>query len=113
MRISDWSSDVCYSDLVLKSAEAARKSDVLGAAHGLITQEQHFVQQQLSADFGEQAVIAGGVRQIDPGNFGPDGAGQWLNTHGELLRSQRWTTLWFSGLRGRGDRKSTRLNSSH
>src|SRR3546814_17203814 len=81
---------------------AARKSVGLGAAQGLITPEQHFVQQQLSADFGEQAVIACGVRQIDPGNFGPEGAGQWLNTHGELLRSQRWTTLWFSGLRGRG-----------
>src|SRR3546814_16280700 len=76
--------------MVLKIAEAARKSDVLGAAHGLITQEQHFVQQQLSADFGEQAVIEGGVRTNDPGNFGPDGAGQWPNTHGELPRSHRW-----------------------
>src|SRR3546814_7735267 len=91
MRISDWSSDVCSSDLADLVVAVAR---VAVRAAGALQDRQH---QRLDAGL---AVAAG------DGDH-PGGAGV-LHRRGE--RGQRALGVGDQHLR---DRKSTRLNSSH
>src|SRR3546814_4962784 len=103
MRISDWSSDVCSSDLLLRIRDAARGlSDTVrvAVALNLLTEEglPHF--HRLIATY--------------LGNSGPwrDWNNMWTaeeDRHGCALRDYVRDARLFN----MGDRKSTRLNSSH
>src|SRR3546814_6526142 len=122
MRISDWSSDVCSSDLLCPDGESRRQGD-----------PQLLVHRRLGGV--DQAVDlgVGGALEPDRGRLLTDLAG-WLaatfgREPGDLARFERALThgsrtrdnyerLEFLGDRVLGlviaeDRKSTRLNSSH
>src|SRR3546814_2116570 len=111
MRISDWSSDVCSSDL-------ARKTDQDAPA------DIHIKLRYLQARFygtdawversaaGDEICLITGAAEIDT-----PGAHQRLDAPGECLRwtaagAQRLSASEAGTLLPR-DRKSTRLNSSH
>src|SRR3546814_9000309 len=98
MRISDWSSDVCSSDLIVRAAAGDRMEAVVKARQ----------QYRLAIDVaGKHAV----VRYV----------GQW---HALGQVGARWNAVGMchgespskciaGAPHGREDRKSTRLNSSH
>src|SRR3546814_2696023 len=100
MRISDWSSDVCSSDLALLVARdgALRHKDAVAAgalhhfgAHVHAGQQQATLVRELSADdLAAGARIHGHVGELEYAFFGEGAA---------VLQLE--------------DRKSTRLNSSH
>src|SRR3546814_3379804 len=104
MRISDWSSDVCSSDLVpVEDADAALQAlaevSVPDATHNCWA--WRIGDDYRSNDDGEPAGTAG-----RPILAAIDGQG--------MDRVVVVVTRWFGGLKlGAGDRKSTRLNSSH
>src|SRR3546814_1920586 len=94
MRISDWSSDVCSSDLVLHAgAPLAHEAQQLDPAH------------------------AGGLDVLlDPAGVAAEHAEQQLLLGGEVVEHARVGDPDPRGDGGdarAGDRKSTRLNSSH
>src|SRR3546814_4891285 len=88
MRISDWSSDVCSSDLPVDAAE--RGADKPGAVPDLL---HHAADAAGLLRTGHRAADRRGDRRGD-GAAACDGAGPCLHD-------------------ASGDRKSTRLNSSH
>src|SRR3546814_8626537 len=99
MRISDWSSDVCSSDLKDLAVGLKERAERIGGARGPF-------------------VIAIGGRRggICRGHRGPGfGADAGIIVAGELLRLGRHVEILPSRWRRRidADRKSTRLNSSH
>src|SRR3546814_9538119 len=99
MRISDWSSDVCSSDLVARRhAHAVDRIDELGERGGGFHQEGG-------------AIILGRLdlaRRFDRGLTAAERRG--LHHRRRFLDRHRQLAL---GDRGGSDRKSTRLNSSH
>ncbi|MNR26655.1 hypothetical protein D3C85_1438850 [compost metagenome] len=58
---------------------------MLGAAEGLIAQEQHPVLEQLRTQLLEQVVVMNRICQIDPGDFGTESAGQLFDVHAVAL----------------------------
>src|SRR3546814_9711998 len=98
MRISDWSSDVCSSDLFLQRLAVflgVRRIDLRTATHGI----DRLVEQLLARTRGAQR-LANGTLVFSCGK------------HEQFGRNE----LVFLLLRefvGQVDRKSTRLNSSH
>src|SRR3546814_10141552 len=101
MRISDWSSDVCSSDLV---AVAPRVIRLVVALAIPMLDDQHMMRVMLMLDDTDaaQALEAGGVFQ-----------------HGRYPRANRFREFRLDDHVDRDDdaigqdRKSTRLNSSH
>src|SRR3546814_1487658 len=107
MRISDWSSDVCSSDLpchvrrlrcAMLSADRVERNQQAAPQH--IPLEWH-------TDFGGEEMAEASERQVAlPGRVGkPDGA--CLDEPINRLRGSHDARI------ERSDRKSTRLNSSH
>src|SRR3546814_10506078 len=102
MRISDWSSDVCSSDLLI---------DVLEAACA-------WFEEQLGSAAGREArdYLAG--RGLDPQTVKAFRLGFAPRQRGVLAKALRARGITVdqlieAGLVKRADRKSTRLNSSH
>src|SRR3546814_1753943 len=104
MRISDWSSDVCSSDLdalcAIRYPSALGESE-LSVSIGLITVGQKRDWSKHITDAGDacQAAKRRGLNQIASGNVG--------KVEGGAAHRDAATVLNFR------DRKSTRLNSSH
>src|SRR3546814_8193244 len=119
MRISDWSSDVCSSDLVVTAAELEFGTGLTvisgetGAGKSLLVDALGFLSGQ-RADSGMVRHGAGRAElhaEFDLATS--DAARQWLREEefddGDACQLRR--TLRADG--GSRDRKSTRLNSSH
>src|SRR3546814_7994254 len=107
MRISDWSSDVCSSDLVLGMGQVAGDGaglvvrDVLELVRrGDVAQGPDVVGRRASELVDADPAV---VVELDPGVLQPETVG-FGNSSG---RDQEHLALH------PGDRKSTRLNSSH
>src|SRR3546814_8875073 len=100
MRISDWSSDVCSSDLFGMDDDRARFACVLAEQGGLDGRPWRM---RLRSPCRSQ-----GTGQVGEGN-GPRNRSQHNPSASSLCRAPRpvMTTS------GEADRKSTRLNSSH
>src|SRR3546814_2351854 len=98
MRISDWSSDVCSSDLVGAEAVLGHVDD-LGSGVGVLDLDDVDVGRAEAGD------LVGGAGRLDGGAV--DGRGRGPRAV-DLERPE------VAGALGGGlDRKSTRLNSSH
>src|SRR3546814_3667196 len=114
MRISDWSSDVCSSDLIAdddvarprREAVERAKSDVAGTAGGI---------QQLQAGPRVQPVDHGRLPQ--PVHAAGHAIVHQVIAPGDGLKDspyqRRLLRLADLAVADMGDRKSTRLNSSH
>src|SRR3546814_5143837 len=104
MRISDWSSDVCSSDLLVPFGDAGRLEAVLHSRPDVESDEIDEIgaeQQQLRHD---RIIVVGG-RQVAVAallGFGPPYGMREMRREGLARETRR-----------REDRKSTRLNSSH
>src|SRR3546814_10716851 len=106
MRISDWSSDVCTSDLELLAAGAYQLGGLPAMAAGLLEQvESEHDGVRLYASF-LRADLDDAVRR----------AGRFWRRHPDLTSTDADSAI-LAAMRGGdeapGDRKSTRLNSSH
>src|SRR3546814_3963989 len=100
MRISDWSSDVCSSDLCELAPEIGAHLLTVGEETTFLVEAQHF-EPDRRAD--GMARIGHAVSHRDArGGVVRDGA---IYAVGQERRAHRRVA--------RGDRKSTRLNSSH
>src|SRR3546814_9425460 len=113
MRISDWSSDVCSSDLRRLTPDARDVDRLLGAVIarriGAETREAVDVRRD-EADVGGAA-----LQGIERGHFGePEVAidGVEPSQQRAVAVGRRHCGI-AAGVEGEGDRKSTRLNSSH
>src|SRR3546814_6967601 len=101
MRISDWSSDVCSSDLVL----TAENADALLKRMHRLDPETAYMLHRVEADTGLPTVNSNGQPKPHPNSF-------------VMTRDMYWRLggydEWFTGIYGTDsiDRKSTRLNSS-
>src|SRR3546814_5023978 len=104
MRISDWSSDVCSSDLAVISATDAKRL----ANARVVTLWKERNRLELTCDWRQLALPAGNVVTVAgvPGLWCID-SWQW---EAMALRLSLRQIKAASGIR---DRKSTRLNSSH
>src|SRR3546814_1921112 len=100
MRISDWSSDVCSSDLVLQFIEFDRaKAGVVDVGR----QRQRLVGgTDRASDETRHAGLFGNIVRLGPGDMG----GGMVHVDDQMLGA-------IIGLADPVDRKSTRLNSSH
>src|SRR6516165_3732618 len=74
--------------VVLELAEAAGKTDMLGAGNVLVAEEEHLVLQQKRPDFLKEVVVDHGSAEVDVAQLGADAAGQLL----DLQRSERRRT---------------------
>src|SRR3546814_3289712 len=106
MRISDWSSDVCSSDLTLiQTADRLRTQGSFEAAEALAlaaSPEQAGRDRELAAIAGDHAIQSGRFERM-------------LAAHAirnPALRDQALAEVALQAVE-KGDRKSTRLNSSH
>src|SRR3546814_10083790 len=105
MRISDWSSDVCSSDLTIDASHIVfdRMASVPASAPAAIGAEapeklSNIVQMSEFAHIRETLKACGGSR---------------IETARKLGISERTLRYRLAKAREQGDRKSTRLNSSH
>src|SRR3546814_3283382 len=102
MRISDWSSDVCSSDLALSERPVSADAVAFG---------------EVSLSGEVRPVAHGALRLKEAGKLGFERALVPAGMAGEKsgLRLSGFKTLGalVDHMLGRGDRKSTRLNSSH
>src|SRR3546814_7151463 len=126
MRISDWSSDVCSSDLQLGEFDAReqRERQRLEEAARQLTELE---QQALSAEEHETATQSTLIESEDDAHeeqrrwdsFQQDAEAPLTQTEAERVRVQQLERARFQGeerlkrLEAALDRKSTRLNSSH
>src|SRR3546814_2204493 len=112
MRISDWSSDVCSSDLGSVLTENAMHSQILDGTRGA------GMQRQTKCGGRRKGVVSGGVlatlvlaTTCAAMAQGRPAGGTSESAHGPLL-AQAGPTVSFE-IAPQPDRKSTRLNSSH
>src|SRR3546814_2840693 len=99
MRISDWSSDVCSSDLYKDGIVEGRAGDIVYS--NLFT--------GVHGNYLRQSIAAAGM---DPDNL-PEGDLKTMNFgSGGNTKAKAWKDIWGSGQGIGSDRKSTRLNSS-
>src|SRR3546814_7077997 len=115
MRISDWSSDVCSSDLVTLSRFGG------GTSNAVTNNEQRlFVSAPLANDrlglslSGVRTFHSGFLTDISPGSDGRYGRSLTENLAAKLLWEPNASIrVALSARYSHLDRKSTRLNSSH
>src|SRR3546814_5360786 len=99
MRISDWSSDLCSSDLITVANDAANPlsaPEILLAVDGSGS--------ELSIEDGAAIIATGDTTGGETGDFRIDGSGAGMTGEGALVRAANGDER---------DRKSTRLESSH
>src|SRR3546814_8151628 len=125
MRISDWSSDVCSSDLrnVLRAGPAVLVDEfrvackaAAGQHHGLVRAQhtcviglRYFDSDDPSFFVAHQAARAGGGE--NPHASAPGGLFQLRHQFRAAANAAWFMSPWLAHMRE--DRKSTRLNSSH
>src|SRR3546814_10814652 len=117
MRISDWSSDVCSSDLPYWSLSMVAKHKVKNAVQFIGRYEE--VVAHAARSRGVDGVVCGHIhsaemREIDGTEYYNDG--DWVEGCTALVEHHdgRMEILhWAEEVAARRDRKSTRLNSSH
>src|SRR3546814_7364057 len=100
MRISDWSSDVCSSDLLLDDAHIALRRDVLPYAGPLLRQNERRVVNVVGPAGGLVNALIDIHREDAPQLRAYRRCVEAIVCHGAIARM-------------RPNRKSTRLNSSH
>src|SRR3546814_10792236 len=107
MRISDWSSDVCSSDLVALAREFVQREFV---ERGMVADLNVHWDIGVDGEAKPHAHVMLAMREVAPEGFGAK-VRDWNAT--ALL--QHWREAWASHVNDRcaADRKSTRLNSSH
>src|SRR3546814_5603143 len=109
MRISDWSSDVCSSDLALARRRRVEKHDFKTLGSGLHQPLERRAQQQFLR-IGRNAAHRNDGERIEAA----DGVGSLFNPPVEIARkAEAVIEAEQAVLARRTDRKSTRLNSSH
>src|SRR3546814_8458725 len=101
MRISDWSSDVCSSDLVLSPVRREVEIDLAAAAADRVDPPLH--QLEPAEPVAGRLRAAHGIEGI-----APDAAAEGTR---RALESKHFSDG--GAVVGKADRKSTRLNSSH
>src|SRR3546814_5421084 len=102
MRISDWSSDVCSSDLRNSPFRQLRRNEIAGAVF-------------LEGGFGMTVDVVADRHQFDAVGLQ---VAKGISGHGILIcpgwpPAQHYAARLARAEPRRGDRKSTRLNSSH
>src|SRR3546814_4620454 len=108
MRISDWSSDVCSSDLVFRRSisHETRDGEALDDHYTLVT--LHGLS-ETPAEMKDIASLGDYLRMVAPVDYKSHWApGEEIKRHAENIGQTIPTVPVFLG-----DRKSTRLNSSH
>src|SRR3546814_5614074 len=130
MRISDWSSDVCSSDLIERALDAPSADILLFLLHGPDDAGSQALTKRLERAMGpdaERIDLDGAALKIDPARLADEaasislfGGARWIRVtlagdealpaiEGLLQAAQAGNPVIAIG----GDRKSTRLNSSH
>src|SRR3546814_1512243 len=119
MRISDWSSDVCSSDLMDSPADATPTPPI--KRHAVVTRLWHWINAiAVFILIGSGLGISNAHPRLYWGEYGANFDHAWLTLpcwpgwltipgHYNLALSRRWHLFFALVL----DRKSTRLNSSH
>src|SRR3546814_2103414 len=112
MRISDWSSDVCSSDLPRERIDPAARSD--RAPDPAVVRDAHPAQPRARARPDRARAVGGGLLPPAARRRPAALAGAALSADA-VHRAFLCAALPADGLQasGAGDRKSTRLNSSH
>src|SRR3546814_6573035 len=100
MRISDWSSDVCSSDLLYGSVSARDLAEALEAQGHKVAKNQIIL---------DRPIKAIGVQDVKV-SLHPEVS---VMIHVNVARSPEEAELQAQGVDVMADRKSTRLNSSH
>src|SRR3546814_1069553 len=110
MRISDWSSDVCSSDLPRDLLHAPHRAVLHGADRGRGMADR---QPRPTGRHAGRGVAAGGFTICLPGQAAA-AVGRWPAGPGRGMLSAWWMKRHDrEEAVAAGDRKSTRLNSSH
>src|SRR3546814_6710179 len=115
MRISDWSSDVCSSDLRLQSALAGSpdRTPVTIDKHPDVRRMLWRMRAQTEA---ARALVYYAAAQVDFGKLGDEAAAMRAEILTPLAKAHATDIgceVASLGIQVHGDRKSTRLNSSH
>src|SRR3546814_9730929 len=97
MRISDWSSDVCSSDLIGETVEQVRRQARVGNIY--------VNRSMIGAVVGVQPFGGEGLSGTGPKAGGPN--------YLKRFATERVVSTDTTSAGGNADRKSTRLNSSH
>src|SRR3546814_2185074 len=108
MRISDWSSDVCSSDLIAAAGgiqQAIANARALNAGVPLMTEAEDLDQ--------VDAALAADVDLLLVDEFSPDEIREAVRRTRAHRQHGGKTVIEYSGGATLEDRKSTRLNSSH
>src|SRR3546814_3395490 len=113
MRISDWSSDVCSSDLVeLLYASGLRVSELVGLRLAAAQRDQRLLIVAGKGGRERMVPLSPGARQSLSAYLAV--REHFLPTRGKGPKAVKAASPWLFPSRGaEGDRKSTRLNSSH
>src|SRR3546814_4530986 len=107
MRISDWSSDVCSSDLVSRSLSACEGALlVVDASQGV--EAQTVANCYTAIELGVEVLPV--LNKMDLPSADPDAAATEIE---DVIGIDASGAILASAKTGMGDRKSTRLNSSH
>src|SRR3546814_20543701 len=101
MRISDWSSDVCSSDLLVPLAHWFRALNPAAATHGGILARCAATARALLAESRETGVLHGDIHHANVLDFGPRG---WLAIDPKRLVGERGSD--FANLFPHPDRKN-------
>src|SRR3546814_7595380 len=115
MRISDWSSDVCSSDLGVEGARSAAGADVERAGGVVIVAQDKTEREADRPTIGNGERTGAAVAYVQDAIDGPDGARTVYcrRAGGGISPSQMGGAGRSQRAAGGEDRKSTRLNSSH
>src|SRR3546814_5956447 len=106
MRISDWSSDVCSSDLVVSyAADLSVSNPTLELRPGMTATADIITSEQKDA-----LLVPNAALRFTPQTEGTPAASESGGITGALVPRRRRRG---GGNQDTGDRKSTRLNSSH
>src|SRR3546814_8794326 len=104
MRISDWSSDVCSSDLVRGPTSSLYGSDALGGTVSFVTKDpSDYLEAGKDAYFGLRLGYEGSWDGLNAGATAAYGGGRWSGM----------AVVNYSQGQAQEDRKGKRLNASH
>src|SRR3546814_1155518 len=119
MRISDWSSDVCSSDLVKLAGVSHEFSTIKGIVEDvteivLNLKQVRFKKSGETGDLEKIFVLINGQETFSAGDIGKFSSNfTVLNPELVICNMNKDVTLEVELTVSKGDRKSTRLNSSH